>query len=86
MARAPSERPTEPISFRISKTDFVLLEKLVALKGGSITGVFREALHLLFATHGMLSEESTRLLLGQFVQAANKTQLDFAGKPRTGTS
>ena len=79
------ERPTEAISFRISKTDFTLLEKLVEIKGGSVTGIFREALHLLFATYGMLPEESTRLLLGRFVNTANKAQLDSSGKPRTGT-
>lgn len=85
MAREPSERPTEAISFRITKTDLGLLEKLAVVKGGDITGVLREVLHLFFAYHGMLPEESTRLLLGQFVQAANKSQLDFSGKPRTGT-
>lgn len=80
-----SERPTEPISFRITKTDFALLEKLVEAKGGSVTGFFREALHLLFANYGMLPEESTRLLLGPFVREANKAQLDCAGKRRMGT-
>lgn len=35
------ERPTEPLSFRITKTDMALLKKLVAAKGGDITGVER---------------------------------------------
>lgn len=66
-----SEGPTEPISVRITKTDYALLEKLVKIKGGTMTAVFREALHILFASYGMLPEESTRLLLGQFLRAAN---------------
>jgi hypothetical protein len=46
--------------------------KLVEAKGATTSNLLREALHLLFAHHGMLPEESARLLLGQFIRQANK--------------
>jgi hypothetical protein len=68
------ERLTESVSFRISKTDYAILMKLIEAKGSTITNVFREALHILFALHGMLPEESSQLLLGQFIQDARILQ------------
>jgi hypothetical protein len=45
-----------------------MLMKLVEARGSNIANVIREAVHLLFAFHGMLPEETSRLLLGQFIQ------------------
>ena len=67
------ENVTEQVSFRMSKTDYALLMKLVEIKGSTPASLLREGLHFLFAHHGMLPEESTRMLLGQFVRDANKS-------------
>jgi hypothetical protein len=59
---------TEPLSLRLSKSEYDMLMKLVEAKGSNIAILVREAVHLLFALHGMLPEETSRLLLGQFIQ------------------
>jgi hypothetical protein len=64
----PHENLTEQVSIKISKNDYAMLMKLIDAKGSTITNVCREALHILFAHHGMMPEETTRLLLGQFIQ------------------
>jgi hypothetical protein len=68
----------EDISFRLPKPDLILLDKLADAKGSTRSGVLREALHLLFAHHGMLPEEATKMLLGQFLHETNKVQMKLA--------
>jgi len=70
--RVTTDKMTETISWRITKRDYALLMKLADAKGATITSLMREALHILFAHHGMLPEESTRILLGQFIHKANE--------------
>jgi hypothetical protein len=70
----PHENLTEPVSMRISKNDYAMLMKLIDAKGSTLTNVCREALHILFAFHGMMPEETSRLLLGQFIQDARILQ------------
>jgi hypothetical protein len=53
---------------RISKSEYNMLMKLVEAKGSNVANLIREGLHFVFACHGMLPEETTRLLLGQFIQ------------------
>ncbi len=83
----------EPVSFREDPRVLNVVDGLARRRGSDRSALYREAIrywleekeHIKLDSFLGPKEETTKLPLSQFVQEANKAQLDFAGKPRTGT-